>query len=125
MKSAALLLSAMLMTVGGAWVQAQSTTNVNQTGNHVNNQRDPGQQTDHADKVDSKGKTIRPLPKEQNRKAATEKHRKQQQRHAKPKAPPGNTDVQSPSERPAHPSVPLQPLPPMPQVPPTIPATMQ
>lgn len=123
MKSAALLLSAMLMTVGGAWVQAQSTTNVNQTGNHVNNQNDPGQQTDHADKVDSKGKTIGPLPKEKNHKAATEK--RHQQRHAKPKAPPGNTDVQPPSARPAHPSVPVNPLPPLPPVPPTTPATMQ
>lgn len=123
MKSAALLLSAMLMTVGGAWVQAQSTTNVNQTGNHVNNQRDPGQQTDHADKVDSHGKTVRPLPKEKNRKATNKHH--QQQRHATPKAPPGNADLAPPSTRPAHPSVPLNPLPPMPLVPPTTPASMQ
>ncbi|MDN2678386.1 hypothetical protein [Janthinobacterium sp. SUN033] len=58
MKTAALLLAATLMTVGGAWVQAQSTTNVNQTGNHTNNARDPGQQSDQSDKLDNKGKPI-------------------------------------------------------------------
>ena len=58
MKTAALLLAATLMTVGGAWVQAQSTTNVNQTGNHTNNARDPGQQSDQSDKLDNKGKLV-------------------------------------------------------------------
>ena len=58
MKTAALLLAATLMTVGGAWVQAQSTTNVNQTGNHTNNPNDPGQQSDQSDKLDNKGKLI-------------------------------------------------------------------
>ena len=55
MKTPALLLAATLMTVGGAWVQAQSTTNLNQTGNHTNNARDPGQQSDASDKLDNKG----------------------------------------------------------------------
>ncbi|WP_219135678.1 hypothetical protein [Janthinobacterium sp. UMAB-60] len=58
MKTAALLLAATLMTVGGAWVQAQSTTNVNQTGNHTNNPNDPGQQSDESDKLDNKGKLV-------------------------------------------------------------------
>ena len=59
MKTAALLLAATLMTVGGAWVQAQSTTNVNQTGNHTNNPNDPGQKSDQSDKLDNKGQVIR------------------------------------------------------------------
>ena len=58
MKTAALLLAATLMTVGGAWVQAQSTTNVNQTGNHTNNPNDPGQKSDQSDKLDNKGKLV-------------------------------------------------------------------
>ncbi|MEG2962463.1 MAG: hypothetical protein RR860_07220 [Janthinobacterium sp.] len=58
MKTAALLLAATLMTVGGAWVQAQSTTNVNQTGNHTNNPNDPGQKSDQSDKLDNKGRLI-------------------------------------------------------------------
>ncbi|MGK5020835.1 hypothetical protein [Janthinobacterium lividum] len=58
MKTATVLLAATLMTVGGAWVQAQSTTNVNQTGNHTNNAKDPGQQSDESDKLDNKGKVV-------------------------------------------------------------------
>ena len=62
MKTAALLLAATLMTVGGAWVQAQSTTNVNQTGNHTNNPNDPGQKSDESDKLDNKDKLVRQTP---------------------------------------------------------------
>lgn len=128
MKTAALLLSATLMTVGGAWVQAQSTTNVNQTGNHVNNRADPGQQSDQSDKLDNKGK---PMPGGKMRESTGTAHKTPAKRakrpapaHAAPATPatpdtPPGPGTLSP---PPTPGVQTMPIPP---VPPTTPATMQ
>lgn len=128
MKTAALLLSATLMTVGGAWVQAQSTTNVNQTGNHVNNKADPGQQSDQSDKLDNNGK---PVPgskmrdgndsKRHTKARPATKHDKQT-RHAPMPATPATQPVPGTLSPPPTPGVPTMPIPP---VPPTTPATMQ
>ena len=91
MKTAALLLAATLMTVGGAWVQAQSTTNVNQTGNHTNNRNDPGQKSDQSDKLDNKGQLVRDA---KPGKARTDKR----SRHGK-----------APASTPAVPGIPVAP----------------
>lgn len=107
MKTAALLLAATLMTVGGAWVQAQSTTNLNQTGNHTNNPNDPGQQSDQSDKLDNKGQVIR------NGKAAKTRTDKRSRRGK----PTPATDQQMhngqasapPATLPAVPSIPVAP----------------
>ncbi|MGK5026354.1 hypothetical protein [Janthinobacterium sp. RB2R34] len=121
MKTAALLLSATLMTVGGAWVQAQSTTNVNQTGNHVNNQADPGQQSDQSDKLDNKGKPVPGSKMRQHERPARIKHANK--RHPAPTpAKPNTQPVPAPLTPPA---IPATPNAPMPAVPPTTPATMQ
>ena len=126
MKTAVLLLSATLMTVGGAWVQAQSTTNVNQTGNHVNNRADPGQQSDQSDKLDNKGK---PMPGSKMRESTNTRHKapaKHAKRpaHATPATPatpdtPAGPGTLSPPPTPGVQSMPIPP------VPPTTPATMQ
>ncbi|MGK5080348.1 hypothetical protein [Janthinobacterium sp. HLX7-2] len=108
MKTAALLLAATLMTVGGAWVQAQSTTNVNQTGNHTNNPNDPGQQSDQSDKLDNKGKVLHDAKPAKTR---TDKRN----RHGKPPAngenkPHGGTPTSPPAATPAVPSIPIAPV---------------
>ena len=127
MKTAALLLSATLMTVAGAWVQAQSTTNVNQTGNHVNNRADPGQQSDQSDKLDNNGK---PMPGSKMRESTNTRH-KAPARHGKRAAPaaahaspatPATPPVAGTLSPPPTPGVQTMPIPP---VPPTTPATMQ
>lgn len=100
MKTAALLLAATLMTVGGAWVQAQSTTNVNQTGNHVNNRNDPGQQSDQSDKLDNKGKLIHDGKASKTR---TDKR----SRRGKPVATPDTTAASGPATSP--PATPVAP----------------
>ncbi len=123
MKTAALLLSATLMTVGGAWVQAQSTTNVNQTGNHVNNKADPGQQSDQSDKLDSNGKPVPGSKMRQHDRPA--KAKPAAKRHPAPTpATPATpaTPVPGTLSPPPTPGVPTMPIPP---VPPTTPATMQ
>lgn len=125
MKTAVLLLSATLMTVGGAWVQAQSTTNLNQTGNHVNNRADPGQQSDQSDQLDNKGK---PMPGSKMRESTNTRH-KATSRHSKRPAPahatpatPATPPVPGTLSPPPTPGVPTTPMPP---VPPTVPATMR
>jgi len=126
MKTAALLLSATLMTVAGAWVQAQSTTNVNQTGNHVNNQRDPGQQSDESDKLDNKGK---PMPgskmRQHERPAKDQRAMKRDQRHRPAPPPAAAPNAQPVPGTLSPPAIPGTPGTPMPPVPPTTPATMQ
>ena len=122
MKTAALLLSATLMTVGGAWVQAQSTTNVNQTGNHVNNQADPGQQSDQSDKLDNKGKPMPGSKMRQHERPAKVKPASKRRPAAVPAATPGAQPVPGTLTPPAIPGAPTAPMPP---VPPTTPATMQ
>ncbi|OBV40165.1 hypothetical protein [Janthinobacterium psychrotolerans] len=126
MKTAALLLSATLMTVGGAWVQAQSTTNLNQTGNHVNNQREPGQQSDESDKLDNKGKPMPGSKMRQHERPAkvqrTMKRDKQQRPAPMPADTPNTQPVPGTLSPPAIPGAPVAP---MPTVPPTTPATMQ
>ena len=120
MKTPALLLAATLMTVGGAWVQAQSTTNLNQTGNHTNNARDPGQQSDASDKLDNKGKLVHDGKASKTR---TDKRT----RHGKPPANAGDkphsgaptvhtgekphrgTPTEPPASTPAVPSIPIAP----------------
>ena len=107
MKTAALLLAATLMTVGGAWVQAQSTTNVNQTGNHTNNPNDPGQQSDQSDKLDNKGKLVHDA---KPAKARTDKRT----RRGKPTAnagdkPQSGKPTAQPASTPAVPSIPVAP----------------
>lgn len=124
MKTAALLLSATLMTVGGAWVQAQSTTNLNQTGNHVNNKADPGQQSDQSDKLDSNGKPMPGSKMRQHDRPA--KVKPASKRHPAPTpatpATPATPPVPGTLSPPPTPGVPTMPIPP---VPPTTPATMQ
>lgn len=125
MKTAALLLSATLMTVGGAWVQAQSTTNVNQTGNHVNNKADPGQQSDQSDKLDSNGKPMPGSKMRQHDRPAKVKpasKRDKQNRPAPMPATPATQPVPGTLSPPPTPGVPTTPIPP---VPPVTPATMQ
>jgi hypothetical protein len=107
MKTAALLLAATLMTVGGAWVQAQSTTNLNQTGNHTNNANDPGQQSDASDKLDNKGKLIHDGKPGKTR---TDKR----SRRGKPTANPehkvhSSGPTEPPASTPAVPSIPIAP----------------
>ena len=120
MKTPALLLAATLRTVGGAWVQAQSTTNLNQTGNHTNNARDPGQQSDASDKLDNKGKLVHDGKASKTR---TDKRT----RHGKPPAnagdkphsgaptvhtgdkPQSGTPTEPPASTPAVPSIPIAP----------------
>ncbi|MBB5608965.1 MULTISPECIES: hypothetical protein [unclassified Janthinobacterium] len=106
MKTPALLLAATLMTVGGAWVQAQSTSNVNQTGNHTNNPNDPGQKSDQSDKLDNKGQ---PIHDGKPAKQRTDKRSK----HNKPAPPPVNGRASTPPDRPAAPSIPVAPKPPI------------
>lgn len=126
MKTAALLLSATLMTVGGAWVQAQSTTNLNQTGNHVNNQRDPGQQSDESDKLDNKGK---PMPgskmRQHDRAAKYQRATKRDKQNRPAPMPTATPDAQPVPGTLSPPAIPGAPVSPMPTVPPTTPATMQ
>lgn len=121
MKTAALLLSATLMTVGGAWVQAQSTTNLNQTGNHVNNQADPGQQSDGSDKIDNKGKPVAGSKMRQHDRPAKVKPASKR-RPAPMSATPATQPVPGTLSPPPTPGVPTMPIPP---VPPTTPANMQ
>ncbi|MCC7644216.1 MULTISPECIES: hypothetical protein [unclassified Janthinobacterium] len=107
MKTAALLLAATLMTIGGAWVQAQSTTNVNQTGNHTNNRNDPGQQSDESDKLDNKGKLVHDGKASKTR---TDKRT----RRGKPTAnhgdkPLSGAPTEPPASTPAVPSIPIAP----------------
>ncbi len=126
MKTAALLLSATLMTVGGAWVQAQSTTNLNQTGNHVNNQRDPGQQSDESDKLDNKGKPVAGSKMRQHeRPARDQRAMKRDKQHRPARLPAAAPNAQPVPGTLNPPSIPGVPVPPMPSVPPTTPATMQ
>ena len=123
MKTAALLLSATLMTVGGAWVQAQSTTNLNQTGNHVNNKADPGQQSDQSDKLDSNGK---PMPgskmRQHERPAKVKPASKRDKQNRLAPITPATQPVPGTLSPPPTPGVPTMPIPP---VPPTTPANMQ
>ena len=118
------MLSATLMTVGGAWVQAQSTTNLNQTGNHVNNKADPGQQSDQSDKLDSNGKPMPGSKMRQHDRPA--KVKPASKRHPAPTpatpATPATPPVPGTLSPPPTPGVPTMPIPP---VPPTTPATMQ
>src|SRR5450830_1900712 len=93
MKTPALLLAATLMSVGGAWVQAQSTSNVNQTGNHPNNRNDRGQQSDQSDKLDNKGQ---PVHDGKPAKQRTDKRSK----HGKLPAKPDNGRASTPPGRP-------------------------
>ena len=93
MKTPALLLAAILMTVGGAWVQAQSTTNVNQTGNHTNNPNDPGQKSDQSDKLDNKGKVIHDA---KPAKARTDKRTRRGKPTATPDSPADSGPATSP-----------------------------
>lgn len=122
MKTAALLLSATLMTVGGAWVQAQSTTNVNQTGNHVNNQADPGQKSDQSDKLDNKGKPVPGSKMRQHERPAKVKPASKHRPAPVPATTPATQPVPGTLTPPAIPGTPTAPMPP---VPPTTPATMQ
>lgn len=128
MKTAALLLSATLMTVGGAWVQAQSTTNLNQTGNHVNNQADPGQQSDQSDKLDNKGNPVAGSKMREHKRPAKNQRatkRDQQNRPAPMQATPSAQDQQPVPGTLSPPSTPGVPTTPIAPVPPTTPATMQ
>ncbi|WP_152988547.1 hypothetical protein [Janthinobacterium sp. Ant5-2-1] len=105
MKTPALLLAATLMTVGGAWVQAQSTTNLNQTGNHTNNAKDPGQQSDASDKLDNKGKLVHDGKTSKTR---TDKRT----RRGKPTVdkPHSGAPTEPPASTPAVPSIPVAPV---------------
>ena len=124
MKTAALLLSATLMTVGGAWVQAQSTTNLNQTGNHVNNKADPGQQSDQSDKLDNNGKPMPSSKMRQHDRPAKVKPTSKRRPAPTSATPATPTTPPAPGtlSPPPTPGVPTMPIPP---VPPTTPATMQ
>lgn len=107
MKTATLLLAATLMTVGGAWVQAQSTTNLNQTGNHTNNPNDPGQQSDQSDKLDNKGQV---LHDGKAAKARTDKRSRRGKTHTNPESKPhSGTPDSPPASTPAVPSIPVAP----------------
>ena len=111
MKTAALLLAATLMTVGGAWVQAQSTTNVNQTGNHTNNPNDPGQKSDQSDKLDNKGRLIHNGKTDKTR---TDKRSRRGKPTANPENKPhGGQPTAPPATTPAAPSIPVAPPPPV------------
>ena len=101
MKTAALLLAATLMTVGGAWVQAQSTTNVNQTGNHTNNPNDPGQKSDQSDKLDNKGKLVHDATPDKTR---TDKRSRRGKPVVTPDTPAASGPTTSPPATPAAPA---------------------
>lgn len=107
MKTPALLLAATLMTVGGAWVQAQSTTNLNQTGNHTNNARDPGQQSDASDKLDNKGKLVHDGKASKTRTDKRTRRGKQTANHED--KPHSGTPTEPPASTPAVPSIPIAP----------------
>lgn len=111
MKTPALLLAATLMSVGGAWVQAQSTSNVNQSGKHTHNPNDPGRKSDQSDMLDNQG---RPVHDGKPARQRTDKRSK----HGKPPAKP-DTDhgrARTPPERPAAPAMPAAPVPPLPML---------